>query len=101
MKTQLPCPTCPWRIDQDATVIPNYRQDKACNLMNTVGEGDDFRKIMACHGTTDHVLVPCMGYVAAVGWTNINVRIMVAQEQLASPDQDLRRLPSCRDCVAS
>ena len=49
----LPCATCPWRMDKDAATIPGYVQEKAEGLLNTVGEGDDLRLIMACHGSTD------------------------------------------------
>lgn len=30
MSGLLPCATCPWRVDQDASVIPRYSHDKAC-----------------------------------------------------------------------
>jgi hypothetical protein len=46
------------------------------NLATTVGEGDAFRPIMACHYSTfakeDY---PCVGYLAVEGWTNLAVRI--------------------------
>lgn len=54
MKKQdlLPCATCPWRVDKDSSTIPRYSHEKACALTGTVGHGDDFRKIMACHHST-------------------------------------------------
>ena len=85
----LPCVSCPWRVDQDAREIPNYRHDKACNLVNTCGEQDDFRQIMACHGSTEEHPTACKGYLAREGWRNINVRILLAQRKIEHPDRVL------------
>jgi hypothetical protein len=82
----LPCATCPWRVDKDAIVIPRYSHEKACGLKDTVGEGDAFRPIMACHHSTEADMYACNGYLAVVGWTNINVRLLLAKGQLPNPD---------------
>jgi hypothetical protein len=81
----LPCPTCPWRTDQDATVIPGFCQQKAEGLLSTVGEGDDFRQVMACHGSTDKKMIACRGYLAQAGYTNLNVRILAMRGQIPNP----------------
>lgn len=81
----LPCATCPWRVDKDASTIPRYSHEKACALVNTVGEGDGFRKIMACHHSGDE-MIACKGYLAQVGWTNINVRLLVYEGKIENPD---------------
>lgn len=84
-----PCATCPWRVDKDATVIPRYSHEKACGLLNTVGRGDAFRPIMACHhstGVESPAEQACLGYIAQVGWTNLNVRILLAQGKMPSPE---------------
>lgn len=76
-----PCATCPWRVDKDATTIPRYNHEKAVGLLNTVGRGDAFRQIMACHhstGTESEAEQACKGYLAQVGYTNLNVRLLVA-----------------------
>src|SRR6185312_8737070 len=86
-KKLLPCPTCPWRVDQDASVIPGYVQEKAEGLLNTVGPGDGFRQIMACHNSTDKKMIACKGYLAREGWSNINVRLMLARGQIDSPGE--------------
>lgn len=71
-----PCASCPWRRDSDPHEIPNFELDKARKLVCTVGDGsDDFRPIMACHGSTEVCNRPCVGYVAKVGYTNLSVRI--------------------------
>ena len=76
--TLIPCPTCPWR--KSSTVggadIPNFDLDLMRGLSNTVGRGDGFRPIMACHYSACGAETPCIGYVAREGWSNLGVRIM-------------------------
>lgn len=75
-----PCLTCPWRLS--STVggydIPRFDIDKMRNLRCTVGEGDAFRQVMACHysGDTACTMRPCVGYVYVEGYRNLNVRMM-------------------------
>lgn len=57
--------------------IPNFSIEKARNLSNTVGRGDDFRPIMACHGSDEDEEYPCVGYLIVEGWTNLAVRMAV------------------------
>lgn len=84
-KSLLPCPTCPWRIDQDASVIPNYCQVKAEGLLATIGRGDALRPIMACHNSTDSKMIPCKGYLAQEGYRNLNVRLLVIKGKVPNP----------------
>jgi hypothetical protein len=86
-KSLLPCKTCPWRVDMDATTIPGYDHEKAKNLMNTVGEGDAFRPIMACHHSTDDNVYACKGYLAREGWSNINVRLLLSKGKIVNPSE--------------
>jgi Family of unknown function (DUF6283) len=81
----LPCRTCPWRIDQDSSVIPGYCQDKAEGLRRTVGRGDDFRQVMACHNSTDKKMIPCKGYLAQEGYSNLNVRLLAIKGVIPNP----------------
>ncbi len=81
----LPCKTCPWRVDQTAAVIPGYQHKMACSLVNTVGEEDAFRPIMACHYSEPRDMLACKGYLAQNGSHNINVRILVAQDKVPDP----------------
>jgi len=84
----LPCKTCPWRMESTAVAIPNYRHLQACELLQTcVGEGDAFRQVMSCHYSTPEEPFACKGYLAQAGWTNINVRILLAQRKIANPDR--------------
>lgn len=76
-----PCATCPWR--KTSTVgggdIPGFSLDLMRDLACTVGRGDNFRQIMACHYSPEphegHML-PCAGYLAREGRANLYVRMM-------------------------
>ena len=79
-----PCPTCPWR--RSSTVggadIPRFSIDKMRALANTVGDGDDFRPVMACHYSPCGAETPCIGYVHVEGYSNLNVRLMIIRGEL-------------------
>lgn len=53
--------------------------------MNTVGAGDAFRPIMACHGSTDDNMKACNGYLAMEGWSNLNVRMLLLKREIPNP----------------
>lgn len=76
-----PCPTCPWR--KTSTVggadIPGFSLEMMRGLRNTVGPGDAFRPIMACHYSKVDKEVACRGYVAQEGMGNINVRLLASR----------------------
>jgi len=76
--SNVPCPSCPWR--KTSTVggadIPGFDLDLMRGLRSTVGRGDDFRTVMACHGSTCGADTPCVGYLAQEGWSNLHVRMM-------------------------
>lgn len=79
-----PCPTCPWR--RSSTVggadIPGFDIAMMRGLSNTVGEGDAFRPIMACHGSACGAERACAGYVAVEGWSNLAIRVAAIQGRL-------------------
>ncbi len=79
-----PCPTCPWR--KSSTVggadIPNFNIDLMRGLANTVGPGDDFRPIMACHYSPEAEEEVCRGYVAQEGYHNLAVRLRAIRGHL-------------------
>lgn len=74
MKT-VPCKTCPWRRGSKASEIPEFSIERARNLQCTVGDGDAFRTIMACHMSPEGGEEPCVGYLAVEGWSNLSVRL--------------------------
>lgn len=80
-----PCPTCPWRVGSDAHQIPNFDIVKARGLACTVGDGDDFRTIMACHHSPEGGETPCRGYLAVEGYTNLSVRLSAARGEIDLP----------------
>ncbi len=86
----LPCASCPWRVNQDASAIPNYNHKLACGLLKTAasasGGEDGFRKIMACHGSSEDNMRACNGYLAREGYSNINVRLLLARNAINHPD---------------
>lgn len=41
---------------------------------------------MACHGSSDGAERACGGYVAVIGYTNLNVRIAMADGRITMPD---------------
>lgn len=86
----LPCPTCPWRVGKDARSIPRYDQEQAENLLNTVGEENDFRPIMACHCSPEDSPWACKGYLAREGWNNLNVRRGVIAGIIDIPEEVLK-----------
>lgn len=79
--TTTPCSTCPWR--RSSTVggadIPGFDLDLMRRLAACVGPGDDFRTVMACHGSTCGDDRPCVGYLAQEGYSNLAVRVMAMQ----------------------
>lgn len=72
-----PCASCPWR--KSSTVggfdIPGFDIEKMRGLHDTVGEGDAFRTIMACHLSPEGEERACIGYVHQEGWSNLAVRM--------------------------
>jgi hypothetical protein len=90
--SRLPCPTCPWRVDQDATAIPNFRLelaeelDKTCPDENGMGPGfspeGEPPTMFACHQSRDGAEIVCAGWLAAVGSAHPVVRLSVMQGEL-------------------
>lgn len=77
-----PCPSCPWRVDQDARDIPNFDLSLAEALAPTspdaCGMGPDFGASMfACHQSKMGREIPCAGWLAKVGHRHPGVRLSV------------------------
>lgn len=82
-----PCRSCPWRRDQDAQDIPNFRLDLAEALAATSpddrGFGPDFGSAQfACHQSREGAEVVCAGWLAQVGSAHPAVRIQVMTGRL-------------------
>lgn len=77
-----PCRSCPWRVDQDATAIPNFSLAKAEALAETcpddAGYGPDFgAPQFACHQSRDGAEIVCAGWLATNGGRHPAVRMQV------------------------
>lgn len=82
-----PCTSCPWRVDQDATDIPNFDIELAEGLADCCpdkrGMGPDFGASMfACHKSKDGAEIACAGWMATVGHRHPGVRLAVAMGRL-------------------
>jgi len=78
-----PCPSCPWRIDQDAAAIPHFRLELAEALAATCpdsrGMGPDFGAAQfACHQSRPGEEIVCTGWLATQGAAHPGVRLNVA-----------------------
>lgn len=62
--------------------IPGFNICLMRSLANTVGPGDAFRPIMACHYSEEGDDQVCIGYVAKEGWSNLSVRMMAMEGRL-------------------
>jgi hypothetical protein len=83
-----PCLACPWRVDRDATHIPNFQLCLAEKLAATCpdenGHGPDFfQSIFACHDSKPGREFACAGWLATVGMNHPQVRLAVAQGRLS------------------
>lgn len=84
MTARPPCPSCPWRVDQDAAAIPHFSLDLAERLAATCpderGMGPDFGAAQfACHQSRPGGEVVCAGWLAVAGHRHPAVRIGVAR----------------------
>lgn len=90
MKTAArPCPSCPWRIDQSASDIPNFDLSLAEALAPTSpdarGMGPDFGASMfACHQSKIGGEIPCAGWLAKVGHRHPGVRMAVMSGRISA-----------------
>lgn len=78
--TTPPCKTCPWRRDQDAQDIPNFRLELAECLIDTCpderGMGPDgMAASFGCHQSQPGKEVPCAGWLHQVGLAHPGVRL--------------------------
>jgi hypothetical protein len=91
-----PCPSCPWRTDQDARAIPNFSLELAEALARTSPDGNygpEFGAPMfACHQSHEGREVVCTGWRAAVGNAHPGVRLECATGRISvealSPGDD-------------
>ena len=91
MSDTVPCGSCPWRRSNptDGTAIPGFSLTKMRHdLSRTVGDGDAFRPIMACHRSREGGDHTCVGYIAREGWSNLAVRLAAIDGRIPINDID-------------
>lgn len=76
-----PCPSCPWRVDQGADVIPGFSLELAEGLRGTCS-GEWGAPVMACHGSRPGEEFACAGWLVAHGRDSLVVRFMVIEGRL-------------------
>lgn len=74
-----PCPSCPWRVDQTASDIPNFDIEKAEGLAECCpdhcGASPAFdAPIFSCHQSKEGAEFPCAGWLATVGHRHPRMR---------------------------
>lgn len=69
-----PCRSCPWRVDQDASVIPNFSLALAECLVHTTST-EIGAPVFACHQSRKDEEIVCAGWLARYGWDSISVRL--------------------------
>lgn len=80
-KCRQPCRTCPWRVEQHADEIPNFRLDMAEKLDATTS--DQFgAPIFQCHQSTGEKPVVCVGWLWRYGPDNIGIRLRLLNGQM-------------------
>lgn len=76
-----PCPSCPWRVDQTAAAIPNFRLDLAEDLAATCPRGGYGPAVgtpmFGCHLSRPGEEVVCAGWLARAGSAHPGARIGV------------------------
>lgn len=77
-----PCPSCPWRICQDARAIPNFDLVLAESLARTCPDASGFgpswdASVFACHQSRCGHEIACAGWLAVVGSAHPGVRLAV------------------------
>lgn len=77
-----PCASCPWRVDQDASNIPNFSLEKAEGLSACCPDhrdmGPDFgAPVFSCHQSKDGEEFPCARWLATVGSRHPSMRMAV------------------------
>lgn len=87
-----PCAECPWRRDIEPGQFPAERYEELRNTTGSRGKevGID-APIFACHKSTEGQETPCAGWLAAVGFDSLGVRIAAAQGRI--PPEALRPGP--------
>lgn len=79
-----PCPSCPWRVDQDAQVIPGFVLDLAEDLAGTCASTRPNHEsvplgepMFGCHQSRPGEEFVCAGWLAVEGSGHLSARFSV------------------------
>lgn len=90
--SKVPCASCPWRVEQHADEIPNFRLDLAERLVSTTDTALG-APVFACHQSQMDKEVVCVGWLWRYGWDSITVRMQLLDGKLTpddlEPDPDI------------
>jgi hypothetical protein len=78
-----PCDQCPWKRDTPPGQFPAERYEVLRATTGTPNEqvGPD-APLFGCHKGSDENMIPCAGWLKAVGFWNLRVRLMVNMGQI-------------------
>ncbi len=79
---QQPCDECPWRRDTPRGQFPPERYEALRGTTGKPGaEAPLGARMFQCH-KSDSDPMPCAGWLAAVGYESLTVRVLVAQGEI-------------------
>jgi hypothetical protein len=92
-KLRRPCESCPWRVD-----APRGYWDPQHFIDIWQSCQDDGTSIMLCHKSNalskeERSSVPCQGWIRAMGFSAIGVRILAMQDRITTEEVDDRDGP--------
>lgn len=89
MSARRPCVECPWVVSTERGQFPPERY---AALRGTTGErGDEApfgSPLFACHKAPEGEEFYCAGWLAAVGYENLTVRVLVAKGEIPAEALD-------------
>lgn len=85
MKLRRPCANCPWRKDAPRG---HWHPDHFTSIWRNCQ--DDGTHVMACHKTPSGSaeVIPCQGWVRAIGFDSIGLRILVMTGKVSMEEVD-------------
>lgn len=74
-----PCEQCPWRKDTRRGQFPAERYDQLADTTGSPGaEAGIGAPIFGCHKSSEEEPMPCAGWLAAVGYESLTVRLALS-----------------------
>lgn len=78
-----PCEQCPWRRDVEPGQFPADRYEELAETTGSAGEEADLdAPLFGCHKGSPDSPMPCAGWLAAVGYDSLHVRILASRGEI-------------------